>query len=62
MDLWDVQTLMFFVGEDRSVFLIFGATAIKVCESPEDFDDFREEMVGQLSEVADEIRGHYCQE
>lgn len=57
----DVKHLKFTVEDDQRVFLHLGPVGINVCDTPEDFGWFVEELVRHLNTIGDEIKSDYCQ-
>lgn len=55
----DVKKLLFSVGDDRKVFLHLGPVGIEVCDTPEDFEDFKEALVLQLNSIQDELEKEF---
>jgi hypothetical protein len=52
----NMKKLLFSVDDERKVILHFGPVSVVVCDSPEDFDDFKEELLRQLNSIHDEVK------
>lgn len=55
----DLEKLLFTVESDRKVFLHLGPVRVEVCDTPEDFEDFKEELLRQLNTIGDELKEYF---
>jgi hypothetical protein len=58
-NMLDVKKLLFTVEDNRKVFLHLGPVGIEVCETPEEFEDFQDELVRQLNAIQDELKEYF---
>lgn len=56
----DVTQLQFVVDDDANVLLCLGPVQVKVCETPEDFGEFKERLVEQLEMIRHELFEYYA--
>lgn len=57
----DVKDLLFTVERSKKVYLHLGPITVEVCDKPEQFGDFVEELTRQLETIQKEIK-EYCYE
>lgn len=57
----NIKEMLFNVNEDNSVDICLGPFKINVCDHPEDFEDFIENIIFRLNTIQEEIKQNYYQ-
>jgi len=55
----DVKSIVFFVSEEGGVYLYAGPIGVLVCNSAEEFEDFKASVIDAIEAMAQEIKENY---
>ena len=55
-----MDDIKFNIGEDGELSLCVGPFSVQVCETVDDFEDFKEAISIKLDNIADELKANGC--